>query len=85
MVRHFAQALRERSKTDPLDGMGLLEFAARMPFQPWQPPSATVLVAVRQKLLPALFDMFQHHQPYDGSQLYRIPELAPALCPAEAA
>ena len=40
-VRHFAQALMERSKTDLLDARVLLEFAARMPFQPWQPPSPT--------------------------------------------
>lgn len=42
-VRHFARALMQRSKTDPLDALMLLEFAARMPFQSWQPPSATVL------------------------------------------
>ena len=42
-VRHFAHALMERSKSDPLDARVLLEFAARMPFQPWQPPSATAL------------------------------------------
>jgi len=42
-VRHFAHALMRRSKTDPLDALVLLEFAARMPFQPWQPPSAIAL------------------------------------------
>src|SRR3990172_2429342 len=42
-VRHFAHALMERSKSDPLDAIVLLEFAARMPFQPWQPPSVTAL------------------------------------------
>ncbi len=42
-VRHFAQALMERSKTDPLDARVLLEFVMRMPFPPWQPPSATAL------------------------------------------
>jgi transposase len=42
-VRHFAQALMQRSKSDPLDVLVLLEFAVRMPFQPWQPPSATAL------------------------------------------
>ena len=42
-VRHFAQARMQRSKTDPLDAVLLLEFAARMEFQPWQPPSLTVL------------------------------------------
>lgn len=42
-VRNFAQALMQRSKTDPLDAVMLMEFAARMPFQAWQPPSKTVL------------------------------------------
>ena len=42
-VRSFAQALMQRSKTDPLDAAMLREFAARMPFQAWQPPSKTVL------------------------------------------
>lgn len=42
-VHHFAQARMQRSKTDPLDAVMLLEFAARMEFQPWQPPSITVL------------------------------------------
>ena len=40
-VRHFAHALMQRSKTDPLDAVVLLEFASRMPFQSWQPPSQT--------------------------------------------
>lgn len=42
-VRHFAQALMRRSKTDPLDALVLLEFATRMPFQPWPRPSARTL------------------------------------------
>ena len=42
-VRHFARALLQRSKTAPLDALLLLEFAARLPFQPFQPPSATAL------------------------------------------
>lgn len=42
-VRHFAQALMQRSKNDRLDAWVLLEFAARMPFQPWQPPSTPAL------------------------------------------
>ena len=40
-VCHFAHALMQRSKTDPLDARVLLEFASRMPFQSWQPPSQT--------------------------------------------
>lgn len=42
-VRHFAQALMQRSKNDRLDAWVLLEFAARMPFQAWQPPSTPAL------------------------------------------
>ncbi len=42
-VKSFARALLQRSKTDPLDAWVLLEYAARMPFQPWQPPPAEAL------------------------------------------
>lgn len=42
-VRHFAHALLRRSKTDQLDVAVLREFAARMPFQLWQPPSPNAL------------------------------------------
>lgn len=42
-VRDFARALMHRSKTDPLDALVLLEFAARMPFHRWQPPSTAAL------------------------------------------
>jgi transposase len=38
-VRHFAHAMMKRSKTDPIDARLLAEYARRMPFQPWQPPS----------------------------------------------
>lgn len=57
-VRHFATALMERSKTDPLDAQVLLEFAARMPFQPWQPPSTSALaLAALARRLTALTEM----------------------------
>jgi transposase len=42
-VKDFSRALLQRSKTDPLDARVLLEYAARMPFQPWQPPPAQAL------------------------------------------
>lgn len=42
-VRHFARAMMQRSKTDRLDAVVLREYAARMPFQPWQPPSPSAL------------------------------------------
>jgi transposase len=42
-VRHFAEALMQRSKNDQLDAWVLLEFAARMPFQAWHPPATPAL------------------------------------------
>lgn len=42
-VKDFAKALLERSKRDPLDARVLAEYAGRMPFRPWQPPSAAAL------------------------------------------
>src|SRR6266567_3302238 len=38
-VRNFAQAMFQRSKSDALDAHVLVEYAGRMPFQAWQPPS----------------------------------------------
>jgi len=51
-VRHFAQALMQRSKNDRLDALVILEFAARMPFRAWQPPSpaARHLCALARRL-----------------------------------
>jgi len=51
-ARHFAHALLQRSKNDPLDAGVLCEFAARMPFVAWRPPSAAglKLVAVARRL-----------------------------------
>jgi transposase len=51
-VRHFAHAMMRRSKTDRLDAEVLRQFAARMPFVAWRPPSATALklVAVARRL-----------------------------------
>jgi transposase len=51
-ARHFASALGQRSKNDPLDARALREFAARMPFQRWSPPSAAAfaLCALARRL-----------------------------------
>lgn len=38
-ARDFAKASMKRSKTDKIDAAVLLEFARRMPFQAWVPPS----------------------------------------------
>jgi transposase len=51
-ARHFATALMKRSKTDRLDAEVLRQFAARLPFVAWRPPSraALKLVAVARRL-----------------------------------
>lgn len=57
-VRHFGQALLQRSKNDQLDADVLREFAARMAFEAWRPPSATALKLVSvARRLEALTDM----------------------------
>jgi transposase len=42
-VRHFAQAMMQRSKNDQLDAVVLREFAARMPFRRWTRPTENTL------------------------------------------
>jgi transposase len=51
-VRHFAQAMMQRTKTDRVDAEVLCQFAARMPFVTWRPPSGAAfqLVAVARRL-----------------------------------
>jgi transposase len=43
VARRFAEALSERQKTDKVDAQVLAQYAERMPFVPWQPPSKPVL------------------------------------------
>jgi transposase len=42
-IAHFARASLQRSKTDRLDAATILEFALRMPFEPWSPPAPLIL------------------------------------------
>ncbi|HEY1804435.1 MAG TPA: IS110 family transposase [Terracidiphilus sp.] len=42
-VRHFAQALMQRSKSDTLDAVVLWEFVRRMPFKRWARPNQNTL------------------------------------------
>jgi len=42
-ARRFAESLGERSKTDPVDARVLCEYATRMPWMAWQPPSSLAL------------------------------------------
>ena len=57
-VRHFAQAMMQRSKNDQLDALVLREFAARMPFKRWVRPKQNTLalwaIARRLEALTAL-------------------------------
>jgi transposase len=51
-VRHFAQAMMKRSKSDVVDARVLWEFAQRMPFTEWQRPDERELAlwAVSRRL-----------------------------------
>jgi transposase len=40
IARRFAEALAQRSKTDPVDARALREYARRMEFVPWSPPAS---------------------------------------------
>jgi transposase len=42
-ARRFAQSLGERSKTDPVDAHVLCQYAVRMPWVAWVPPSGLAL------------------------------------------
>lgn len=46
LIKGFAQATAQRSKTDRADAQTILEFAQRMPFETWTPP-APALVELR--------------------------------------
>jgi transposase len=42
-ARRFAESLGERSKTDPVDARVLCQYALRMPWVPWVPPTRQAL------------------------------------------
>jgi len=58
VARRFAEAQRQRAKTDRVDAAALQEYAARMPHQEWEPPSPQWLalrsIARRMKQLADL-------------------------------
>jgi len=39
-------------------------------------PKMVALIAVMRKLLHAIYGMFKHQQPFDGSKVYRLPDLS---------
>lgn len=69
-VRHFAQALMQRSKNDQLNAVVLREFAARMPFTPWARPTENALalwaIARRLEALTALCTAEKNRQHATG-------------------
>ena len=74
-VRHFAHALMKRSKSDPIDTEVLVEFALRMPFQPWTRPSAAALALhALARRLESLTEM----QAAEKNRLHAA-QLSPAL------
>src|SRR6201997_5769561 len=42
-ARRFAESLGKRSKTDPVDAHVLCQYAVRMPWEPWVPPTPLAL------------------------------------------
>ena len=42
-MSQYAQACMQRAKTDATDALLIMDYAERMPFVPWQPPSEQVL------------------------------------------
>ena len=57
-ARDFGRALLQRTTTDPIAAATLREFAARMPFVPWQPPAAEIreLRAVARRIAAVVAD-----------------------------
>jgi transposase len=43
LIKGFAQATAQRSKTDRADARTILGFAQRMPFEPWTPPAVALV------------------------------------------
>ena len=43
LIKGFATALAQRSKTDAADAETILAFAERMPFEPWSPPEPALV------------------------------------------
>jgi len=58
-TRNFAKAMMTRGKDDPLDANVLLQFAKRMEFQVWNPPSDCILSlrAITRRALQLTHDL----------------------------
>lgn len=77
-VHNYAQAQMQRTKTDAIDASMLADYAQRMPFEAWTPPSAEVreLRAVARRIQALTLDRAReanrleaHTAPDDASQV----------------
>ncbi len=77
-ARRFAESLGERSKTDPVDARVLCHYAARMPWEPWCPPSPAALRL--RAITRAIEDLVvMHTQEKNREHALKASEALPAL------
>jgi transposase len=77
-ARHFAESLGERSKTDPVDARVLCQYAARMPWEPWRPPSRAALQL--RAITRAIADLVvMHTQEKNREHALKASQALPAL------
>jgi len=77
-ARKFAESLGERSKSDPVDARALCQYAARMPWESWKPPSAT---ALRLRAIPRAMESLgvMHTQESNRGHALASSQALPAL------
>jgi hypothetical protein len=73
-ARRLAESLGERNKTDPVDAGVLCEYATRMPWVAWQPPSS---LALRLRAIEALGVM--HTQEINREHALATSQASPAM------
>ena len=78
-TKDFARACMKRSKTDRTDARSILEFVRRMPFEPWQPPSAETLNlrAISRRIAALMLTRVQERNRLKAAE--RCVELSAAL------
>jgi len=78
-ARRFAESLGQRSKTDPVDARVLCEYAARMPWVAWQPPSSVALHLRETSALQILGELAVLPDMLDARQWVAFSGLDPRL------
>ena len=77
-ARRFAESLGERSKTDPVDARVLCQYAARMPWDSWRPPSSAALRL--RAITRAIADLVvMHTQEKNREHALKASQALPAL------